>query len=75
MANDDARRQRTRRLIEFGGLVERSNIGNFLHTQGGLDIDTPALLGALLEQVERLSRDPDILYRWRELGKASFSRR
>ena len=67
------RRERTRRLIELGGLVHKAGLVKLL------DDDRATLLGALLELADRLrGNDPphengaDLLARWRRRGLRTF---
>lgn len=56
----DARRQRTHRLCQLGGLVEKAGLGNMDHT---------TLLGMLLQQKEYLEKNQNMLSRWKEKGQ------
>lgn len=67
------RRERTRHLIELGGLVQKAGLVELL------DDDRAALLGAFLELADRLRGDEhpgggkaDLLARWRRRGSRAF---
>ena len=72
-----ARRERTRHLIELGGLVQKAGL---VELAGD---DRTVILGALVEAVERLNSNQqevassapsraDILARWKRKGRAKF---
>jgi hypothetical protein len=61
---DAGRKVRTRRLIEAGGLVEKTGL---------LDLDANALYGALLSLRDGAS-DKDQVGKWTALGGRSFAR-
>src|SRR5580692_8269521 len=61
---DAERRARTRRLIEAGGLIEKTGL---------LDLDANALYGALLSLRDGAS-DKDQVSKWTALGGRSFAR-
>ena len=67
-----ARRARTRRLIELGGLVHKSGLADRLGD------DRAALMGALVLAVEALTagdvqRSPaEIIAHWRALGRTAL---
>lgn len=63
------RRQRTRRLIELGGLVQKSGFPEIT------DNDRAVLYGALLELGERLRRGDAaaLLADWRARGRTAFA--
>lgn len=61
---DQERKQRTRRLIEAGGLVEKARL---------LHLDANTLLGAFLS-VQEGSGEPDTLARWAAEGGKVFAR-
>jgi Conjugal transfer protein TraD len=70
-----ARRARTRRLIELGGLVHKSGLADQLGD------DRAAIMGALLTAV-RLLNNPgthrpsaEVIARWREAGRVALNRR
>lgn len=67
------RRERTRHLIELGGLVQKAGL------VGLVDDDRATLLGAFLELADRLRGDDpsggnraDALIRWRRCGLRAF---
>ena len=67
------RRERTRHLIELGGLVRKAGLIELV------DDDRATLLGAFLELSDRLQGDEppggnrvDLLARWRRRGLRSF---
>lgn len=67
------RRERTRYLIELGGLVQKAGLVELM------DDDRATLLGAFLELEDRLQRDgypdgnkADLLARWRRRGLRAF---
>jgi hypothetical protein len=70
-----ARRARTRRLIELGGLVQKSGLADQLGD------DRAAIMGALLAAVRLLNnasthRPPaDVVARWREAGRVALNQR
>ena len=68
-----ARRERTRHLIELGGLVQKAGLVELV------DDDRATLLGAFLEMADRLQEDEhqggrqaDQLARWRRRGLRVF---
>ncbi|WP_158933335.1 conjugal transfer protein TraD [Acidisphaera sp. S103] len=68
-----ARRERTRHLIELGGLVQKAGLVELA------DDDRATLLGAFLELADRLQEDEhqggrqaDQLARWRRRGSRAF---
>jgi hypothetical protein len=67
-----ARRERTRHLIELGGLVQKAGLVELV------DDDRATLLGAFLELADRLRNgDPnaspdDLMTRWRRRGLRAF---
>lgn len=68
-----ARRERTRHLIELGGLVQKAGLVELT------DDDRATLLGAFLEIADRLQRGEhpgtegaDLLARWRRHGLRAF---
>ena len=68
-----ARRERTRHLIELGGLVQKAGLVELL------DDDRATLLGAFMELADRLrgadetGDDPrDLATRWRRRGLRAF---
>jgi hypothetical protein len=63
------RRERTRRLIELGGLVQKAGL---VELTGD---DRAALLGAFLTQADRLSgkQAADFLALWRRRGRRAFA--
>jgi len=68
-----ARRARTRRLIELGGLVHKSGLADRLGD------DRAAIMGALMLATEMLTnadanRSPaEIIAHWRALGRAALN--
>src|SRR3954464_1439023 len=60
---DQERKQRTRRLIETGGLVDKAGL---------LDLEPNALLGALIA-IKAAAR-PDVLAQWAAEGGKVFAR-
>jgi Conjugal transfer protein TraD len=58
------RKQRTRRLIELGGLVEKAEIS---------DLTTAQLFGAFL-QIKDQSKDEKVLISWAKTGETEFNR-
>ncbi len=57
------RKERTRRLIELGGLVVKAELDR---------LDANALLGGLLTLTEQKVQDPNIITAWTQKGKAAF---
>ena len=62
------RRERTRHLIELGGLVQKAGLVDLAGD------DRAALLGGLLELADRLRADdrPEVLELWRRRGRRVF---
>lgn len=62
------RRERTRHLIELGGLVQKAGLVDLA------DDDRATIYGALLELVGRVRDDgnDDILTLWKRRGKRAF---
>lgn len=68
------RRERTRHLIELGGLVQKAGLVELTHD------DRATLLGAFLELADQLQQDSehqgssrtDLLARWRRRGLRTF---
>ena len=60
------RKKRTQKLIQIGGLVEIAGLG---------DLDKGALLGALLEIVEKVKRNPLQAHAWKQLGDFTLKQR
>ena len=67
------RRERTRHLIELGGLVQKAGLVELI------DDDRATLLGAFLELADRLQEDErqdesrtELLARWRRRGLRAF---
>ena len=59
------RKERTRKLIELGGLVAKS----------GLDsLESAALLGLLIEQKKRLDEAPNLVEKWSLSGSELFKK-
>jgi hypothetical protein len=65
-----ARRRRTRHLIELGGLIQKAGLVELVGD------DRALLLGALLELAERLHADQRGLLAdlWRQRGREAFER-
>ncbi|NIJ18317.1 conjugal transfer protein TraD [Sphingobium vermicomposti] len=61
-----ARRERTRHLIELGGLVQKAGLVDLA------DDDRATLYGALLEQAAKAREDGDTLALWKRRGKRAF---
>lgn len=63
------RRERTRRLIELGGLVAKAGLADLAHD------DRAALYGAFLELADRLKADggDGELLLWRRRGQRAFA--
>jgi len=66
-----ARRERTRHLIELGGLVQKAGLVELV------DDDRATLLGALLELADRIhgageAGDDHVIVRWRRRGLRAF---
>lgn len=64
------RRERTRQLIELGGLVAKAGLADLAHD------DRAALYGAFLELADRLKAaggDGELLL-WRRRGQRAFAR-
>lgn len=60
------RRERTRHLIELGGLVQKAGLVDLT------DDDRATLYGALLELAVRVREDADVLPLWKRLGRRAF---
>ena len=62
------RRERTRHLIELGGLVQKAGLVELVED------DRPTLYGALLDLAARLHGDDadDVLALWKRRGKRAF---
>lgn len=61
-----ARRERTRHLIELGGLVQKAGLVELA------DDDRATLYGALLELAAKAREDRDRLMLWKRRGKRAF---
>ena len=61
-----ARRERTRHLIELGGLVQKAGLVELA------DDDRATLYGALLELAAKAREDGNALSRWKRRGKRAF---
>jgi len=66
-----ARRERTRHLIELGGLVQKAGLVELV------DDDRATLLGALLDLADRIhgageAGDDHVIVRWRRRGLRTF---
>ena len=68
MPMSEARRQETRRKIELGGLVLLSGLV-------GADLSTAELVGALVQQSNRLGQEPALRDLWKSLGDARLTER
>jgi hypothetical protein len=70
-----ARRARTRRLIELGSLMQKSGLADQLGD------DRAAIMGALLTAVRLLNNTSthlspaEVVARWREAGRVALNRR
>ncbi|MHA6770290.1 conjugal transfer protein TraD [Sphingobium ummariense] len=61
-----ARRERTRHLIELGGLVRKAGLVDLA------DDDRATLYGAMLELAARARGDGNMLALWKRRGKRAF---
>ena len=61
-----ARRERTRHLIELGGLVQKAGLVDLA------DDDRATLYGAMLELAAKARDDGDVLVLWKRRGKRAF---
>ena len=61
-----ARRERTRHLIELGGLVQKSGLVELA------DDDRATLYGAMLDLAARAREDAGALALWKRRGKRAF---
>lgn len=61
-----ARRERTRHLIELGGLVQKAGLVELV------DDDRATLYGALLELAAKAREDGNALALWKRRGKRAF---
>ncbi|WP_145206847.1 conjugal transfer protein TraD [Sphingobium sp. B2] len=61
-----ARRERTRHLIELGGLVQKAGLVELA------DDDRATLYGAMLELAAKAREDRDRLMLWKRRGKRAF---
>jgi hypothetical protein len=61
-----ARRERTRHLIELGGLVQKAGLVELA------DDDRATLYGALLDLAAKAREDRDRLMLWKRRGKRAF---
>jgi hypothetical protein len=61
-----ARRERTRHLIELGGLVQKSSLVELT------DDDRATLYGAMLDLAARARQDRGMLVLWKRRGKRAF---
>ncbi|MGE4409739.1 MAG: conjugal transfer protein TraD [Sphingobium sp.] len=61
-----ARRERTRHLIELGGLVQKAGLVELA------DDDRATLYGAMLELAAKAHEDRDQLMLWKRRGKRAF---
>ena len=60
------RRERTRHLIELGGLVQKAGLVDLT------DDDRATLYGAMLELAEKAREDGNALALWKRRGKRAF---
>lgn len=60
------RRERTRHLIELGGLVQKAGLVDLA------DDDRATLYGAMLELATKAREDGDMLALWKRRGKRAF---
>lgn len=60
------RRERTRHLIELGGLVQKAGLVDLT------DDDRATLYGAMLELAAKVRDDRDMLALWKRRGKHAF---
>lgn len=60
------RRERTRHLIELGGLVQKAGLVDLT------DDDRATLYGALLELAVRVQEDATVLTLWKRRGRRAF---
>lgn len=60
------RRERTRHLIELGGLVQKAGLVELT------DDDRATLYGALLELAGKARGDEDLLALWKRRGRRAF---
>jgi hypothetical protein len=60
------RRERTRHLIELGGLVQKAGLVALT------DDDRAALYGAILELAIQIREDADVLTLWKRRGRRAF---
>ncbi|PJG45141.1 conjugal transfer protein TraD (plasmid) [Sphingobium sp. LB126] len=60
------RRERTRRLIELGGLVQKAGLVDLA------DDDRATLYGALLDLAGTARKDSNILAFWKRRGRRAF---
>ena len=60
------RRERTRHLIQLGGLVQKAGLVDLT------DDDRATLYGALLELAGKAREDGDILTLWKRRGRRAF---
>ncbi|MFA7597643.1 MAG: conjugal transfer protein TraD [Novosphingobium sp.] len=61
-----ARRERTRHLIELGGLVQKAGLVELA------DDDRATLYGAMLDLAARAREDDNALALWKRRGKRAF---
>ena len=64
-AKTKERKERTRRLIQLGGLVEKAGLG---------DMDPTALLGMLIQQKDFLEKTPGVFNNWKKQGADFFEK-
>lgn len=64
-AKTKERKERTRRLIQLGGLIEKAGLG---------DMDSAALLGMLMQQKDFIERNPRTLDTWKQRGATEFEK-
>lgn len=62
-----ARRERTRHLIELGGLIQKTGLVDLA------DDDRATLYGAMLELAAKARDDANVLLLWKRQGKRAFA--
>ena len=61
--NAKLRKERTRKLIQLGGLVAKA---------GADDLNAATLLGAITDLVEQMSKNPELSVRYEAIGQKIF---